>query len=648
MTGKSGKSGLVALKETLNRVFPLVIDPNHKPLAVDDNVNDPDFIKNYNEFVETVQLYISSGNPDLVSTMGDKASMLSQVKVTGRLDDTTLQALHALRNAADSNNSSMLSESAKLTISYIDDVAKEMAALPPDITAQITKAQEKAAIKYEAPAGDANPKETQARELVSLAQSYLGVDEDNPTTDIHADTGRALKNYLKQMKASYPELDTMDFTPQTVNGKTAAFMNELLHKQAQEAGVSENNLHTTLLQLWSLQEKGQQPGSEAMRDLGKTGAMFSLVDYIVSGRLPSGQVHLRPRTDSPWENPVNDRFFGQDVYVDLLNGNTVSNKSLFNPEHGNPQAQKMIREVAKDLGISLHDKIYSRDEVGAIATEIMIRQAKAQCIDEHEISQAMMEGRFNPNQDDIFLAKIGLGKPPRDQARIEQLERIGIPPEEQTDIYFRAENERYRNEIWVDRFGGITDEQAFRLAQRLYPDEIPQNMDLTYEDLKDNSHVQEMINRVRYANGSPARLFEWGGGKGDPFNFQEQYQRLRNEHYLPSLRERVNESGLDLCNDGSPKPANNKADDGLCYADSLDNMDGNCGNIPKKPLDDGKCYADEFAQARGNPCSKPEDEIRANMEDTTGQEADDGKCYAEDIGGVNCTPPEAKESLPLK
>lgn len=641
-------SPLVELKKALNAVVPRIIDRGHVALALDENASDPALAASYSKTIEAAQVFLSSATPGLREIAGDKASLLSAVKVTGELDAATLAALDMLvQNGAGRPNTGT-----KMTVDLIAQVADKARALPEaqrsalnSESRRLTAARNPAAVNTSAGA--------QARELMAISDSYLGV-SGNPgsNTDVLENTGRALKDYLKTQKAANPQID-IDFTPQKVDGRTAAFMQELLKQKMQAAGVRPADLKDTLFQLWMMERNGQQPSSPQMRELGRVGAMSSLVDYIVSGRLPGGvTAENKPRTDSPWENPVKDRFFNRAVYVDLLNGDTVSEKSLLRPGGADPGQQQLIREAMQKLGISTEQKTYSRDQVGAIATEIMVLQARAQCIDEKDISGAMLQGRFNPDMDDIYLAHVGMGKPQRDQARIEHLERIGIPPEQQHDAFFNAEFRTFRDARWSERFGTVTDDHLFRLAQRMRPDVLPQNLDLTYSDLKGDPNVEALMNRLRSRQVSPAGLFMWGGkGSGDPFNFREIYKRMREDKYLPELREKVNENGMDLCSTGGSRSGagrpdvsrttTNGTDGTTCYADDAagpcDTKGGSSDTRGAvKRADDGKCYADDFS-ACGKATAGVDEAIRRNAGDATGQDvANDGRCYADDVAGPDC------------
>lgn len=674
-------SPLVELKKALNSVVPQIIDRGHTALALNDNASDAAFTQSYSRSIESIQVFLSTAAPDLRALAGDRASLLSEVKVTGELDAATLAALQMLGEASAADTANRYSSGVKQTVSLINDVVARAQALPEaqrtslnSESRRLTAARNPVAANNSAPA--------QARELMAISDSYLGV-SGNPAsnTDVLENTGRALKDYLKQQQAAHPDID-IDFTPQRVDGRTAAFMQELLRQKMEAAGVRPENLRDTLFQIWLMQRNGQEHPDPAMRELGRAGAMSSLVDYIVSGRLPTGATMDRPRTDSPWENPVKDRFFNRAVYVDLLNGDTVSNKSLLRPDGADQGQQTLIREAMQKLGIDENQRTYTRDQVGAIATEVMVLQARALCIEERDISAAMMDGRFNPDMDDVFLAHIGMGKPPRNEARAEQLERIGISREQQHDVFFDAQFQRHRDAEWSQRFGGVTDEHLFRLAQRMRPDLMPQNLDLTYANMKGDPNVENLMNEMRGRNVSPAGMFMWGGrGGSDPFNFREVYRRMREDRYLPSLREQVNENGLNLCEPGSGARAGGTtgggtrpaatADDGRCFADDAagpcepnrgttgsgttgqrppnvgqcfaDDVDGPCSTSGSDSRTgtagggDGKCYADDFGSACGTPDANAGETIRSNAGDATGQTpADVERCYADDVAGPDC------------
>lgn len=673
-------SPLVELKKALNAVVPQIVDRGHTALALNENASEAAFTQSYSRTIESIQVFLSTASPDLRALAGNRASLLTDVKVTGELDAATLAALQMLGEASAADTANRYSAGVKQTVGLINDVVARAQALPEaQRTSLNTESRRLTAARN--PTASNNSAGAEARELMAVSDSYLGI-TGNPgsNTDVLENTGRALKDYLKEQQAAHPEID-VDFAPQRIDGRTVAFMRELMRQKMEAAGVKQEDLQTTLFQLWLMQRNGQEHPNPAMRDLGRTGAMSALVDYALGGRLPTGARTEIPRTDSPWENPVKDRFFNRAVYVDLLNGDTVSNKSLLRPDGADAGQQTLIREAMQKLGISDNLRTYSRDQVGAIATEIMVAQARALCIEEKDISAAMLTGRFNPDMDDIFLAHIGMGKPERNQARAEQLERIGISREEQHDVFFDAQFQRHRDAQWSQRFGGVTDEHLFRLAQRLRPDAIPQNLDLKYSDLRGDPNVESLMNDLRSRNVSPAGLFMWGGrGGGDPYNFREVYRGMRENTYLPRLREQVNENGLNLCEPGSvarsggttggARPAT--GDDGRCFADDAagpcdtnggstgsgttgqrppnvgqcfaDDVDGPCsttgsGNRTSTTggSGDGKCYADDFGSACGTPNAGTGETIRANAGDSTGQTpADVERCYADDAAGPDC------------
>ncbi len=636
---------LQELKTTLNAIIPQIIDRDHAAIAVDDNASDEAFLDSYNETVVAMQAYLSSSTPQLQEMAGEQANLLSALQVTGQMDEATVRAIQVLKEAADADTSGRYSSSIKQTIDLLHGFTTDVQALPEDVRQSVNQASATRTTERPPPAPprDANREQTEARQLVQTAESYLGVTND-PTTDVLENTGRALKDYLKAAKAANPGIDAeIDFTPQTIDRRTQEFMHRLLQDKMRNAGVTEDNLHATLIQIWEMQRRGEQPGSEAMRELGEVGAMSSLVDYIFTGRLPSGDATMTPRTDSPWENPANDGFFNGLVYHELANNGVVTHASLFNPPNADPQQQELIAKIFSDLGMEQAD-YYTKDQVGQIALEIMVHQAKMQCIDESEITEAMMDGRFNPHFQDVHLAQSGLGKPPRDQARVEELERIGISPAEQTDTYFAASINHYRDQAWAERFGSISDEHLFRIVQRMHGDEIPQNLDVRYEDVKDQPRVQELMEFTRQYHSSPPEFFKWGAQPGqEDFNFRLQYERLRNNHYLPALREAIDEHGLTLCDpNGTPVGPNGPVtggdgveDDGVCYADdTLGPCETDTGG---KSGDDGVCYADDFDDAHGTPCEAgSEDSIRDNTGDLTGQTDADAACYADDMVGPDC------------
>lgn len=624
-------SEIVELKQTLNTIVPRIFDMGHTPLTLNEDASDAAFLRTYSRSIEDTQRFLAGAGADLRALAGDKANLLSAVQVTGEMDEATIAAITMLQAAAVADTSGQVGAGLKQTISMLNDLATKTQALPEEMRRNVNAESRRLLTQRGTAAPAPKTPAQQAAELMQLSDSYLGV-TGNPSTntDVLESTGRALKDYLKQQRDANPDI-CVDFVPQHLDVRAAHFMNELLQKRMREAGVQQEDLQKTLNQIWLMQMRGEQPSSPAMRELGRVGAMKSLVDYIVGARLPGGAyTDAPPRTDTPWENPVRDRFFNQAVYVDLLNGDSVSAKSLLHPDNSDPTQQALIRSIAERLGFDLNAQSFTRDQVGQIATEIMAHQARVLCIDEHDISKAMLEGRFNPHQDDVFLAKIGFGKPPRDQGRAEQLERIGITREQQHDIYFRAQFDEYRDQRWVERFGAVDDEHLFRLAQRLRPDLVPQNMDLKYDDVKDSATVQMIMRDLRDKSASAASLFEWGGrSMVDPYNFRETYNRLREDRYLPTLRERVNEGGLDLCSDAQPSHAGG---DGVCYADDID---GPCGTETHTGGDDGVCYADDFQGACGGGEKPGDDEsIRRNAGDATGQKVEeDGACYADDMDG---------------
>ncbi len=643
-------SSLVTLKKTLNTVVPQVLDRGHTALTLNENANDPAFLRTYSNSIETIQKYLRSAGADLQMLAGTQSNLLTAVQVTGELDQATLSAITMLQTSARAD-AGRVGPGVKQLISMFNDIAQQTQALPEYMRRTVNTESKRLFAARSTVSPSPKSPDQQAQDFMKISDSYLGV-SGNPETnkDVLENTGRALKDYLKTQKAANPDIKA-EFVPQIVDVRTAAFMNELLQKRMREAGVKPENLQATLLQLWMMQQRGEQHPNPAMQELGRVGAMKGLVDYVVGGRLPSGDfTGTRPRTDSPWENPVRDRFFNRAVYADLLNSDSVSAQSLLRPANdADPAQQELIRSIAQRLGYDLNAQRFTRDQVGAIATEIMVHQAKKLCIEERDISAAMMEGRFNPHMDDVFLAKIGMGKPPRDQQRVEQLERIGILPEQQHDIYFRTQFDRYRDQKWTDRFGGVSDQHIFRLAQRLKPDLIPQNTDLKYEDLRNDPNVRDLMEKVRASgNSSPAALFEWAGrGRNDPFNFQEMYRRLREDRYLPGLREKANENKLDLCSTGPgtgggsgarPGASPPTGGTGTCFADD---MDGPCkpAGRPATPASGGDCYADDFKRACGPEGGNGGDRIRSNAADATGQPVTpDTGCYADDMAGPCKTP----------
>ncbi len=636
-------TAIVDLKTTLNTVVPQILNRGHTPLSVNEDATDAAFLRTYSKSIEDIQRYLSGAGANLRTLAGTQANLLSAVQVTGELDAATVAAINMLSTAAAADTANRVGSDTKQTLAMIRQISDSVQALPEDAKRSINSESRRLLSSRGTSLPAFKTGNQQAQELLTLSDSYLHV-SGNPASnlDVLENTGRALKDYLKAQRALNPDI-SVQFTPQVVDARTSAFLAELLKKKMQEAGVKPQDLQATMTQLWLMQSRGEQHPNPTMRELGQVGAMKGLVDYILTARVPSGDTADRkPRTDSPWENPVKDRFFNREVYGELLNGHIVSAKALLRPDNADPGQQALIRSIAQRLGFDLNAQTFTRDQVGQIATEIMAHQAKILCIEERDISRAMLEGRFNPHQDDVFLAKIGFGKPERDQGRSEQLERIGITREQQHDIYFRAQFDDYRDQKWVQRFGAIDDTHLFRLAQRLRPDLIPQNMDLKYEDLKDQPHVRMVMNDLRSRKASAASLFEWSGkGMVDPYNFREAYRRLREERYLPELREKVNE-GVNLCavNTGSDaRPSRATPGAGGCFADDVTGPCKPAGQTTPQN-GDGGCYADDFKRTCG-PDATSGDRIRSNAADGTGQPVSpDTGCYADDLKGP-CRVPQS-------
>lgn len=639
-------TAIVDLKTTLNTVVPQVLDRTHTPLALTENATDAAFQRTYSNSIETIQRYLRGAGADLRMLAGNQSSLLTAVQVTGELDSATLSAISMLQTAA-SADTGRVGPGVKQLISMINDIAVKTQALPEDVRQNLNTESKRLFAARNTSAPPPKPVDQQARELMALSDSYLGV-RGNPATntDVLENTGRGLKNYLKAQQEANPDI-RVDFTPQRVDIRTVSFMNELLRKRMQEAGVRPEDLQTTLNQLWLLQQNGQQASTPELRALGETAAMSNLVNYIVSGRVPGGgSMPEPPRTDSPWENAVNDRFFSQAVYVDLMNGN-VRSQSLFS---GPPEQQALMRSIVQQLGLDPNAQTFTRDQIGAIAVEVMVHQAKKLCIEERDITAAMLAGRFNPHQDDLFLANIGMGKPPRDaryEERSERYQRLGISVEMQHDVYFDAIYQEHRTQKWTERFGAVDDNTLFRLVQRMNPSTVPQNMDVTYEDVKDQYQVRNLMEKAGQYGRSPATVFQVdGNGRSDPYNLYEVYRRMREDRYLPSLREKANENRLNLCStdpgsgggDGV-RPGSATPGAGGCFADDVT---GPCTPAGRQGASSGggDCYADDFRRTCG-PDATSGDRIRSNAADGTGQPVNpDTGCYADDLKGP-CRTPQA-------
>ncbi len=164
-----------------------------------------------------------------------------------------------------------------------------------------------------------------------------------------------------------------------------------------------------------------------------------------------------------------------------------------------------------------------KQEIAKQALEKFVTLAAERGIQTKNITQAMFAGKLNPHMDDLRLVYEGLGHPQ------------GVDP---YGLYSRGDVAFHRNREWRQRFGGLTEEQLFRLGQRLH--KFPRTEygsdgrtivkgpnDFSYNDVKNDPIAQMKMDDLRNNNNSALAYFRLHDSRTPALDLGGEYDRYR-------------------------------------------------------------------------------------------------------------------------
>ena len=437
----------------------------------------------------------------------------------------------------------------------------------------------------------------QAQAVVNLAQDYLNVEETDDG-QINEETGRALRKQLEQLQRQNPDIG-VEFSPQSNDSRTIDFLNALVQKRMGSTGTDTRDLNHTLIHLWAMEKDAEPLPGHTKTDLGATTSLLNAVELMVNGTLPSGLSTTKPSADAPWDknwtnNASADLFFGEQTYAALASTSSrttlgkVHTATLFADIPSNPNGA-LLKQMAEDIGLDVNKTIFSEIEVGQIAAEMMVFQAKQLCIEEGDINRAIHSGKFMPNLTDLLMVQRGFGFPEGHNTGPKLWE--------------------HRSDSFGKRFGTID------------------------QDFIDSLGADDNIHGRRFSEDlhqSPAAYYTiYKGSLGAKDQELTAYEQTREDQYLPGLADFFADGGV--CN-ASPKQDN----DASCTVEGIIG-DGPCDNKGETPKDNDRLCTVEGIIGKGD-CSKSFDEnankdtsideqIKSNSESTTGNEYG---CFVED------------------
>ncbi len=427
----------------------------------------------------------------------------------------------------------------------------------------------------------------QAQEVINLAQNYLDIEETNDGS-IDEKTSRAIRKKLHELQDNNPDIE-INFSPEKYDARTVKFLDALNKKHMAEAGVNSGNLNQTLIQIWVLEQNGQSVNDPTLKNLGESSALLNVMSLINSGTLPNGANTQRPETSAPWDknwknDDAPDRFFSPETYASLADGYDVSAKILFAENPSNPNA-KLLKELAEELWPYENKAIYTEADIGRLAIEMLSRQAKELCIEEKDVNEAIHDGRFMPHLYDLQLVEAGFGFPEKlwdeVEAKKNQINQYGVNKEAEIQ-YSSARDDvsKFRNHAFAERFGEMPQSAIDKRAEILSG--YGMSGERLYQRIKDNfSSPGSYFLPRRAVTGSTSAT---------------PYEIKREAEYLPKRAALIADGELDDCNKCRPD------------ADLKTESD-------KKPSH----VFNNSAQSE----KMPDDTIRANAQDITGNNSDD-------------------------
>ncbi len=347
---------------------------------------------------------------------------------------------------------------------------------------------------------------------------------------VSAEFGDAFLDKVNKLKAEGTGDENSAFSSVKQSGDMAVFLEGLLKKQLEDAGIQQSNLSRTLT---DLRTSSEQASTDHMMIL-HTQSLLDMARLMSDGSLPSGGndfVFVLPplfdgtaAANAPQTELAEDRFFSLATYTSLNSGQEVDARVFFLDHETNPNVE-LLKRAADALDIDTTQGTLSQSQVGDVARLMLEYQACKLGIDKDEITAAIhegvktdcFEGRFMPNTDDLLLAASGIDYPPELLARAQE---NGIE-EWRIQFEYAQEVHELRNEAWEKDFGALPDSV---IVQKLAGYSAEQRATIGDERL-------EQV--IRENSTTPHKFFEnYGAMFGD--HSPSQYERDRQEYLANS------------------------------------------------------------------------------------------------------------------
>ena len=238
----------------------------------------------------------------------------------------------------------------------------------------------------------------------------------------------ALKERLKELKAQNPDLEP-GMVPQYNNDKAASFLAKLSGKQFKAMGLKPEeqkgqDLQDLYLNVLLLQEAdANTPLGQTQRLAKETSVLEMIVRLMSNGTLPSGAtMSSPPPIDAPWDTDWNqhtapDRFFSAQTYRAWDQNQAVGAATLLlEDESINPNYAR-IKKIVDDLGLKPKQGMFTEQQLGKIAAEMLAQEAKTLGIEEKDVNKALHSGKFMPHLVDLKLVEVGYTDPTKEYGK---------------------------------------------------------------------------------------------------------------------------------------------------------------------------------------------------------------------------------------
>lgn len=638
--GNSSESSVLGFKSVLNSTIPNFTTQGKDPVNTKNaSLLEPSMLIALDDAVTLAQQQIKSKAGTLTGSNPGLSKSIQSLNTDGSITPEFIDVVRQLQ--ATSNLDATLAN----TIKNVGTIVDSFETLTPVTQAKINKAQ----LSFRMTPNDPRNAAQQGFEAIKTAQSYLGIDDNETaitgsTVSVSQKTSRAIRDQLETLKRKNPDIK-VPFDSQIFDARAVNFLQKLQEKQMKSAGVTQDNLKPTLLNLWTNQglfsrnpSIAETPSSQ-MRDLGETSSLLSAMSYMVSGGLTNGGIADKPRVDKPWDlqwsnQSSGDQFFNTSVYYVLQSYGQVDISELLQPSSFKFQNENLVEAIQRIRHMAttpegqknqalvdmakqfdhyekqgMNSKL-SQYQVGLIATEIMSIQARKLCIDEKDVNKSIDNGSYTPSLADLKMVNTGMGYPPGAMEKISY--DTWKPEQRKFDVF--AE---------VHLGGGLLDYRAAQFTERFGK----ANNDSIQESIKAKySHLQidnDVVNRRLQA---PIQRYNSGNIDGKT-KLEEGYE-LKRQSYLNTIGQKLQENA---CRVPDQKPSSgNGSGSGVTPATAAPPVvnnpqgGGSAGG-------ESKCVADQDPNSGGCALVKPSSEKSLCVAD---QDPSKGECSKQFGGAV--------------